>query len=58
MVAETAEKVELLLPDAQRQTIAKDEIEVSELKELSPMPQGVLKHPDELKHILAFLLAQ
>jgi putative heme-binding domain-containing protein len=58
LVAETAEKVELLLPDAQRQTIAKDEIEVSELKELSPMPQGVLKHPDELKHILAFLLSQ
>jgi putative heme-binding domain-containing protein len=56
-VGETADKLELLLPDTKRETIAKAEIDQRELQNLSPMPQGVVKKPDELRDLLAFLLS-
>lgn len=56
LVAETADKLELLLPDTKRATILKSDIEQRQLQNLSPMPQGVVKKPDELRDLLAFLL--
>ena len=56
VVNETAEKLELLLPDASRRTIARQEIDTRRLLEQSPMPVGVVRHPDELRDLLAFLL--
>jgi putative heme-binding domain-containing protein len=56
VVNETGEKVELLLPDAKRETILKSEIEERKLQDISPMPQGVVKTPDELRDLLAYLL--
>jgi hypothetical protein len=56
VVAETADKIELLLPDAKRTTLAKSEIDQRALANLSPMPQGIVKQPTELRDILAYLL--
>lgn len=56
-IGETGEKLELLLPDAKRITIARSEIEESKLQDISPMPAGLVKQPDELRDLLAFLLS-
>lgn len=56
LVGETAEKVELLLNDTKRVTISKEEVESRDLLEQSPMPQGVVKTPQELRDILRYLL--
>jgi putative heme-binding domain-containing protein len=56
VVGETAEKVELLQLDAKRVSIDKSEIEERQLLDQSPMPHGVVKQPDELRDLLAYLL--
>lgn len=56
VIGETGDKVELLLPDTKRPMIDKAQIEDRQLVDLSPMPQGVVKRPDELRDLLAFLL--
>ncbi|MCE9606560.1 MAG: TIM barrel protein [Planctomycetia bacterium] len=58
VVAETADGVELLLPDASRRTLAKKEIEERAPTTLSPMPQGVVKTPSELRDLLAYLMSE
>jgi putative heme-binding domain-containing protein len=58
VTAETTENVELLLPDASRRTVAKKQIEDRTPTTLSPMPQGLVKTPDELRHLLAYLLSE
>jgi putative heme-binding domain-containing protein len=55
VTAETDDAVELLLPDATRPTLAKRRIEERAATTLSPMPQGLVKTPDELRHLLAYL---
>ncbi len=57
VLSETADKIELLLPDGTRKTIPKDGIEESQLVDISPMPQGIVKNPDELSDLLAYLLS-
>lgn len=56
VVSENASSVELLLPDATRRTIAKPQIDERQPTQLSPMPAGLVKTPDELRHLLAYLL--
>ncbi|MEX0726584.1 MAG: hypothetical protein WD065_09970 [Planctomycetaceae bacterium] len=56
VINETGEKVELLLPDAKRVTLAVGEIEERKIQPTSPMPAGVVKTPGELRDLLAFLL--
>jgi putative heme-binding domain-containing protein len=56
VVGETGEKLELLLQDAKRETIAKENIEARQLLDKSPMPEGAIKRPEELRDILAYLL--
>lgn len=56
VVGETGEKLEMLLNDATRVTVAKSDIEERKLQETSPMPAGLLKKPDELRDLLAYLL--
>jgi putative heme-binding domain-containing protein len=58
VVSETADKLELLLPDTTRKTIAKSEIEERRILEQSPMPQGLVKTPEELRDLLAYLLSE
>jgi putative heme-binding domain-containing protein len=56
VLGETSGKIELLLPDATRRTIAVADIEERKLQNLSPMPAGLVKTPDELRDLLAYLL--
>ncbi len=58
VVKETAQELELLLPDAKRVTVPKAQIEQRQLLPLSPMPQGLVRTAEELRHLLAFLLQQ
>ena len=58
VLTDTAEKLELLLPDAKRIEIAREEIETTKLQDISPMPQGVVKKPDELRDILSYLMGR
>jgi putative heme-binding domain-containing protein len=58
VVGETAEEIELLLPDATHETIATSEIESRQLQALSPMPGGIVKTPAELRDLLAYLLSE
>ena len=57
VTGETAEKLELILTDATKLTIPITEIEERKLQEASPMPQGLVKTPEELRDLLAYLLA-
>ena len=58
VVGETAEKIDLLLPTAERVSINTTDIEMRRLENLSPMPQGLIKSTDELRDLLAYLLSQ
>lgn len=57
VLAETADTLELLLADGSRPSLAKPSIEEREPTRLSPMPQGIVRTPDELRHLLAYLLS-
>ena len=57
VVNETADALELLQPDATRPAVAKKDIEERKLSNLSPMPAGLVKTPEELKDLLAYLLS-
>ena len=57
VVAEQADQIELLLPDATRKTIAKNEIEERTITPTSPMPAGLVKTPAELRDLLAYLFS-
>lgn len=58
VVNETADAIELLLPDATHSTIAKALIDDRRPMEGSPMPSGLVKSPDELRDLAAFLLGE
>ncbi|HEY2840669.1 MAG TPA: ThuA domain-containing protein [Pirellulales bacterium] len=58
VVNETAERLELMLPDATHKTIAKDDIEERTPVDVSPMPTGLVKTPAELRDLLAYLLSE
>jgi putative heme-binding domain-containing protein len=57
VLGETSGKIELLLPNATRKTIPAAEVEERKLENLSPMPAGLVKTPDELRDLLAYLLS-
>jgi putative heme-binding domain-containing protein len=56
VVGETTEKLEMLLPDTTRKTLRKADIAGRRLLDTSPMPQGLVKTPAELRDLLAYLL--
>ena len=57
VVSETGDKLEVLLPDTKRISINKSDIEARKLADISAMPQGVVKTPEEMRDILAYLLS-
>jgi len=57
VVNETADGVEVLLPDATRKQIAKKEIDERTRIDLSPMPAGLVRTPAELRDLLAYILS-
>ena len=56
LISETADKIDLLLPDATRRTLAVAEVEQRRVQKTSPMPAGLVKTPAELGDLLAYLL--
>ena len=56
VVEETAKQITLLLPDATRREIAKENVGSRELQDTSPMPNGLVKRPEELRDLLAYLV--
>jgi putative heme-binding domain-containing protein len=58
ITSETASEVEFLLPAGLRRTVKKTDIVSRELQERSPMPEGLILNPAELRDLVAFLFAQ
>lgn len=58
VTGETADKIDMLLPDGTRKSLPKSEIKERRPLTLSPMPQTLVRTPDELRDIAAFLLGQ
>ena len=57
VLSETSGKIELLMPDAARKTVPVADVEERKLQDISPMPAGLVKTPQELSDLLAYLLA-
>ena len=57
ITSETDTEVELMLPDAKRVRLDKDDIENRISSSVSAMPQGLVKTPEELKDVLSYLLS-
>jgi putative heme-binding domain-containing protein len=55
VTGETSDMVEVLLPSAARQLVKKEEMVSRQLQNRSPMPEGLIRTPDELRDLLAFL---
>jgi putative heme-binding domain-containing protein len=58
VTGETADEIDLLLPAGIHRAVKKSAITKREIQERSPMPEGLIQTPEELKDILAFLLSQ
>jgi len=57
VTTETAGEVEFLFPAGIKRTFKKDDIVSREIQDRSPMPEGLIQTPDDLRDIIAFLLA-
>jgi putative heme-binding domain-containing protein len=57
IIAETADKVELLLPDTKKVSIDKTQIDERKPADVSAMPVGLVKTPEELRDVIAYLLS-
>lgn len=55
VIGENGSELELLLPAAVRQTINKKDISKREIQNRSPMPEGLITTPAELRDLLAYL---
>ncbi|MBM83674.1 MAG: hypothetical protein CMJ78_24205 [Planctomycetaceae bacterium] len=58
LLSETSDAIELLTAEAKRIKIAKSKIEQRKIQEISPMPAGLVRKPDELRDVLAYLVSQ
>ena len=52
---ETSDDLEVLTPSTQRRKVRKEDIVSRELQNRSPMPEGLINTPDELRDLLAYL---
>ena len=57
ITSETGAQLEVLLPSGVSQTLKKDDIAKRELQDRSPMPEGLIQNPDELRDLLAYLMS-
>jgi putative heme-binding domain-containing protein len=58
VTGETGDDIDLLLPAGIHRAVRKSEIASREIQERSPMPEGLIQTPAELRDLLAFLLSQ
>ena len=57
ITGETADDLEFLLPTGVRKNLKKSEIVTREQEDRSPMPEGLISTPAELRDLLAYLLS-
>src|SRR6185436_8440041 len=57
VTGETGDEIDLLLPSAIHRTVRKNAITSREIQDRSPMPEGMIQTPAELRDLLAFLLS-
>ncbi|HWD20032.1 MAG TPA: hypothetical protein VHB20_12215 [Verrucomicrobiae bacterium] len=55
VVNETSEELTLLLPSTERRVIRQDQVESRQVQNRSPMPEGLINTPADLRDLLAFL---
>ncbi len=58
VTGETADDLDLLLPSAIHRVVKKSEVARREIQNRSPMPEGLIQTPAELRDLLAFLISQ
>jgi putative heme-binding domain-containing protein len=58
VTGETSDEIDLLLPAGVHRTVRKGDIAEREIQDRSPMPEGMIQTPAELRDLLAFLLSQ
>jgi putative heme-binding domain-containing protein len=58
VTGETSDEIDLLLPNGIHRAVRKSAITKREIQERSPMPEGLVQTPAELRDLLAFLLSQ
>lgn len=56
ITTESEATIELLLPDASRRTLRTGDVAERKRSAVSPMPAGLVRTPEELRDLLAFLL--
>ena len=57
LAGETAETLELVVADGSRRVVPVAEIDERVVQDVSPMPAGLVRTPEELRDILAYLLS-
>ena len=58
VTGETSDELDLLLPAGIHRVVRKTDLAKREVQNHSPMPEGLIQSPTELRDLLAFLLAQ
>jgi len=58
VTGETSDEIDLLLPAGVHRAVKKNDIAKREIQDRSPMPEGMIQTPAELRDLLAFLLSQ
>jgi len=58
VTGETSDEIDLLLPAGVHRPVRKGDIAKREIQDRSPMPEGMIQTPAELRDLLAFLLSQ
>ena len=57
VIDETADKIDMRMPDTTLKTFSKSAVSARRQEDHSPMPQGLVRTPEELRDLLAFVLA-
>jgi putative heme-binding domain-containing protein len=58
VVNETSDQLDMRLSDTSLKTFNKSDIKARKTEERSPMPQGLVRTPDELQDLLAYLMRE
>ncbi|MDB6079018.1 MAG: hypothetical protein JWO82_2765 [Akkermansiaceae bacterium] len=57
ITGETSAEIDLLLPAGIHQTVKKEEVAKREQQDRSPMPEGLIQSPAELRDLIAYLMS-
>jgi putative heme-binding domain-containing protein len=58
VVGETSDEIQMRLTNASLHVIPKSQVTSRQVQDHSPMPQGLVRTPDELRDLLAYILGQ